>query len=66
MKDARKPDHINLNSLLRHLREGRFVISAPQFDFEWEPRDSSLEDDQVLRFRLSRAVGRKQCELFVR
>ncbi len=39
MKDAQKPDHISLNSLLGHLREGRFVIPDFQRDFEWEPWD---------------------------
>ena len=38
MKDARKPDHISLNSLLRHLRECRFVISDPQRVFGATPK----------------------------
>ena len=26
MKDAQKPDHVSLNTLIGRLREGRFVI----------------------------------------
>lgn len=39
MKDAQKPDHISLNSLVNHLREGRFVIPDFQREFEWKPWD---------------------------
>lgn len=39
MKDAQKPDHINLNGLLARLKEGRFVIPDFQRDFEWKPWD---------------------------
>jgi hypothetical protein len=41
MKDAQKPDHISLNTLVDHLKEGRFVIPDFQRDFEWEPWDIS-------------------------
>jgi hypothetical protein len=41
MKDAQKPDHISLTSLVSRLREGRFVIPDFQRDFEWEPSDIS-------------------------
>ena len=39
MKDAQKPDHISLNTLLGRLKEGRFVIPDFQRDFEWRPWD---------------------------
>lgn len=39
MKNAQKPDHISLNSLLNQLKEGRFVIPDFQRDFEWRPWD---------------------------
>ena len=39
LKDAQKPDHISLNTLIARLREGRFVIPDFQRDFEWKPWD---------------------------
>jgi hypothetical protein len=39
MKDAQKPDHISLNTLIGHLKEGRFVIPDFQREFEWRPWD---------------------------
>ena len=39
MKDAQKPDHVSLTTLVERLREGRFVIPDFQREFEWEPRD---------------------------
>lgn len=39
MKDAQKPDHISLNTLVNRLREGRFVIPDFQREFEWRPSD---------------------------
>jgi hypothetical protein len=39
MKDAQKPDHVGLNSLIGWLREGRFVIPDFQREFEWKPWD---------------------------
>lgn len=39
MKDAQKPDHISLNTLIARLREGRFVIPDFQREFEWRPWD---------------------------
>jgi hypothetical protein len=39
MKDAQKPDHVNLSGLLNRLKEGRFVIPDFQRDFEWKPWD---------------------------
>ena len=39
MKNAPKPDHLSLGSLITRLREGRFVIPDFQREFEWEPRD---------------------------
>lgn len=39
MKDAQKPDHISLNTLITRLREGRFVIPDFQREFEWRPAD---------------------------
>jgi uncharacterized protein with ParB-like and HNH nuclease domain len=39
MKDAQKPDHISLTTLVGRLREGRFVIPDFQREFEWKPWD---------------------------
>ena len=39
MKDAQKPDHTNLGTLLGWLREGRYVVPDFQREFEWEPWD---------------------------
>ena len=39
MKAAQKPDHISLNTLIGHLRDGRFVIPDFQREFEWKPWD---------------------------
>ncbi|AEB07975.1 GmrSD restriction endonuclease domain-containing protein [Desulfobacca acetoxidans] len=39
MKDAQKPDHVSLNTLILRLKEGRFVIPDFQREFEWKPWD---------------------------
>jgi len=39
MKDAQKPDHVSLGTLVNYLREGRFVIPDFQREFEWKPWD---------------------------
>ncbi len=39
MKNAQKPDHVTLNTLIGRLREGRFVIPDFQREFEWKPWD---------------------------
>jgi hypothetical protein len=39
MKDAQKPDHISLNTLIHRLKDGRFVIPDFQREFEWRPWD---------------------------
>ncbi len=39
MRDAQKPDHKSLNSIIGMLRDGRFVIPDFQRDFEWKPWD---------------------------
>jgi hypothetical protein len=39
MKDAQKPDHLSLNTLITRLGEGRYVIPDFQREFEWEPWD---------------------------
>lgn len=41
MRDAQKPDHISLNTLVERLREGRYVIPDFQREFEWQPWDIS-------------------------
>lgn len=41
MKDAQKPDHKSLITLVGYLKEGRYVIPNFQRDFEWEPWDIS-------------------------
>lgn len=42
MKDAQKPGHVSLTSLVNNLRDGRYVIPDFQREFEWEPGDISL------------------------
>ena len=39
MKDAQKPDHVSLNTIISRLREGRYVIPDFQREFEWKPWD---------------------------
>jgi hypothetical protein len=39
MKDAQKPDHVSLNTLIGRLKDGRYVIPDFQRDFEWRPSD---------------------------
>ena len=39
MKDAQKPDHISLSTLIGRLKDGRFVIPDFQREFEWQPWD---------------------------
>lgn len=39
MKNAQKPDHVSLNTLISRLKDGRFVIPDFQRDFEWKPWD---------------------------
>lgn len=39
MRDAQKPDHLSFNTLIEHLKEGRFVIPDFQREFEWRPWD---------------------------
>ena len=39
MKDAQKPDHVSLNTIIRRLKEGRFAIQDFQREFEWRPWD---------------------------
>ena len=39
MKDAQKPDHVSLNTLIGRLKEGRYVIPDFQREFEWKPWD---------------------------
>lgn len=39
MREAQKPDHISLNSLLGRLKEGRYMVPDFQREFEWEARD---------------------------
>ena len=41
MKDAQKPNHVSLSTLVNYLREGRFVIPDFQREFEWKPWDIS-------------------------
>jgi len=39
MKDAQKPDHRSLNSIIKALKEGQYVIPDFQREFEWMPWD---------------------------
>lgn len=41
MRDAQKPDHVSLNTVISRLKEGRFVIPDFQREFEWQPWDIS-------------------------
>lgn len=39
MREAQKPDHVGLNSLLARLKEGRYMVPDFQREFEWKARD---------------------------
>ena len=39
MKDAQKPDHASLTTIVNRLREGQYVIPDFQREFEWKPWD---------------------------
>jgi hypothetical protein len=39
MKDAQKPDHVSLNTLISRMKDGRFVVPDFQREFEWRPSD---------------------------
>lgn len=39
MKDAQKPDHVSLSTVVGRLKEGRYVIPDFQREFEWRPWD---------------------------
>src|SRR5687767_12561923 len=39
MKDAQKPDHVSLTTLIGRMKEGRFVVPDFQREFEWRPWD---------------------------
>jgi hypothetical protein len=39
VKDAQKPDHVSLTTLIGRLKEGRYVIPDFQREFEWKPWD---------------------------
>jgi hypothetical protein len=39
VKDAQKPDHVSLDTLISRLKEGQFVIPDFQREFEWNPWD---------------------------
>ncbi len=39
MREAQKPDHVSLTSLIGRLKEGRFVVPDFQREFEWGPAD---------------------------
>jgi hypothetical protein len=41
VKDAQKPDHISLNTLIGRIKEGRFMVPDFQREFEWNPWDIS-------------------------
>src|SRR5689334_11316019 len=41
LKDAQKPDHVSLNTLVTRLKEGRFLVPDFQREFEWRPWDIS-------------------------
>src|SRR5689334_15091744 len=39
MREAQKPDHVGLNSLLGYIKDGRYMVPDFQREFEWEARD---------------------------
>lgn len=39
MKNAQRPDHVSLNTLIHRLREGQYVIPDFQREFEWQAGD---------------------------
>lgn len=39
MREAQKPDHVGLNSLLGYLKDGRYMVPDFQREFEWGARD---------------------------
>ena len=39
MKDAQKPDHASLSTIINRIKEGRYVIPDFQREFEWRPWD---------------------------
>lgn len=39
MREAQKPDHISLNSLINRLKDGRYMVPDFQRDFEWKAKD---------------------------
>ena len=39
MKNAQKPDHVSLNTLIEDLKNGRYSIPNFQREFEWKPWD---------------------------
>jgi hypothetical protein len=39
VRDAQKPDHVSLNTLISRLKDGHFVIPDFQREFEWKPWD---------------------------
>lgn len=41
MRNAQKPGHISLNTLISNLKKGQYVIPDFQREFEWHPRDIS-------------------------
>ena len=49
MKDAQRPDHVSLNTLVNHLREGRYVIPDFQREFEWAPADINALMSSIFR-----------------
>ena len=49
MRDAQKPDHVSLITLVSRLREGRFLIPDFQRDFEWEPADINALMSSIFR-----------------
>ena len=46
-KDAQKPDHVSLTTLVSRLREGRFVIPDFQREFAWDLGTFSEEAHEI-------------------
>ena len=43
MKDAQEFDHVNLTNMIERLRQGWYVVSDFQRDFEREPSESAVQ-----------------------
>jgi len=57
MRDAQKPDHVSLNTLIGRMKEGRFVIPDFQREFEWQPWDIRDLIRSIFQLRPLRSIS---------